>query len=77
MGTIDGKVGLLILTDSTSLRVAWLLNKSAAEVTSLDTYELQDGVDLIVGRQDGSIEVHTIPIEGETTPMLRCHYVSG
>ena len=77
MGTIDGKVALLMLDNDKNLRISWLLNKPSSEVTSIDTYEIQDGIDLILGRQDGSVEVYTLPSDEDTTPMLRYRYVSA
>lgn len=74
VGTIDGKVGLLILHGNKTLRITWLLNMTGSEVTSLDTYELQDGLDILIGRQDGTVEVYTFP-EEDTLPSLRYRYV--
>lgn len=74
VGTIDGKVGLLILHGNKTLRITWLLNMTGSEVTSLDTYELQDGLDILIGRQDGTVEVYTFP-EEDTLPFLRYRYV--
>jgi Bardet-Biedl syndrome 7 protein len=76
MGTIDGKVGLLMLDNDKNLRVSWVLTKTGSEITSLDSYEIQESVDLIVGRQDGSIEIHTLPSDEDITPFLRFRYVS-
>ncbi|CAL7942126.1 unnamed protein product [Xylocopa violacea] len=73
VGTIDGKVGLLILQGNKTLRITWLLNMNGSEVTSLDTYELQDGLDILIGRQDGTVEVYTFP-EEDTLPSLRYRY---
>ncbi|XP_060829657.1 Bardet-Biedl syndrome 7 protein homolog isoform X1 [Bombus pascuorum] len=73
VGTIDGKVGLLILHGNKTLRITWLLNMTGSEVTSLDTYELQDGLDILIGRQDGTVEVYTFP-EEDTLPSLRYRY---
>ncbi|KAJ8676518.1 hypothetical protein QAD02_012305 [Eretmocerus hayati] len=77
VGTIDGRVGLLMLEKDKSLRVSWLLSKIGSEITSLDSFEIQDGVDLIVGRQDGSVEVYTLPADEEIVPMLRFRYSAG
>lgn len=76
MGTIDGKVALLMLDKDKNLRISWVLNKSGSEVTSLDSFEIQDGIDLIVGRHDGSVEVHTLPPDEDMDPILRFRYVS-
>ncbi|XP_076757547.1 BBSome complex member BBS7 [Xylocopa sonorina] len=73
VGTMDGKVGLLILQGNKTLRITWLLNMNGSEVTSLDTYELQDGIDILIGRQDGTVEVYTFP-EEDTLPSLRYRY---
>ncbi|XP_003694249.1 Bardet-Biedl syndrome 7 protein homolog isoform X2 [Apis florea] len=73
VGTMDGKVGLLILQGNKTLRITWLLNMNGSEVTSLDTYELQDGLDILIGRQDGTVEVYTFP-EEDTLPLLRYRY---
>ncbi|XP_029044222.1 Bardet-Biedl syndrome 7 protein homolog [Osmia bicornis bicornis] len=70
VGTMDGKVGLLILESNKTLRISWILNMTGSEVTSLDTYELQDGLDILIGRQDGTIEVYTFP-EEDTLSLLR------
>ncbi|CAK9818413.1 Bardet-Biedl syndrome 7 protein [Anthophora quadrimaculata] len=73
VGTMDGKVGLLILQNNKTLRITWLLNMTGSEITSLDTYELQDGLDILIGRQDGTVEVYTFP-EEDTLPSLRYRY---
>ncbi|OAD57989.1 Bardet-Biedl syndrome 7 protein [Eufriesea mexicana] len=73
VGTMDGKVGLLILQGNKTLRITWLLHTTHSEVTSLDTYELQDGLDILVGRQDGTVEVYAFP-EEDTVPSLRFRY---
>lgn len=76
VGTIDGKIGLLILQGTKTIRVTWLINYSGSEITSLDTFELDDGVDILVGRQDGTVEVYGFPDDEDTTPILRYRYVS-
>lgn len=76
MGMMDGKVGLLMLDNEKNLRVSWLLNKNDSEVTSLDSFEIVDGIDLIVGRQDGSVEIHSLPADEDAMPLLRFRYVS-
>ncbi|XP_016910045.2 Bardet-Biedl syndrome 7 protein homolog [Apis cerana] len=73
VGTMDGKVGLLILQGNKTLRITWLLNMNGSEITSLDTYELQDGLDILIGRQDGTVEVYTFP-EEDTLASLRYRY---
>ncbi|KAK9297601.1 hypothetical protein QLX08_008749 [Tetragonisca angustula] len=73
VGTMDGKVGLLILQGNKTLRITWLLNMTSSEITSLDTYELQDGLDILIGRQDGTVEVYTFP-EEDMLPSLRYRY---
>ncbi|XP_054006899.1 Bardet-Biedl syndrome 7 protein-like isoform X2 [Hylaeus anthracinus] len=73
VGTMDGRVGLLILQGNKTLRITWLLNMTGSEVTSLDTYELQDGLDILIGRQDGTVEVYSFPDE-DTLPHLRYRY---
>lgn len=47
---------------------------TGSEITSLDTYELQDGLDILIGRQDGTVEVYTFP-EEDMLPFLRYRYV--
>lgn len=74
LGTIDGRVGLLNLQGNKTLRITWLINSMGSEVTSLDTFELQDGMDILIGRQDGIVEVFTFPDE-DTSPCLRYRYV--
>jgi len=76
VGTADGRIGLLILQGNKTLRITWLLTSTGSAITSLDTYQLQDGIDILVGRQDGVVEVYTFPDE-DTTSTLRYHYVSG
>ena len=76
MGTVDGKVGLLILDSDKTIRVSWILNNSASEVTSLISFKIEDTLDLVVGRQDGSVEVFSLPSEEDTVPMRRYRYVS-
>ncbi|XP_031830282.1 BBSome complex member BBS7 isoform X2 [Nomia melanderi] len=73
LGTMDGRVGLLILQGNKTLRITWLLNMIGSEVTALDTYELQDGLDILIGRQDGTVDVYTFPDE-ELLPSLRYRY---
>ncbi|XP_078044323.1 BBSome complex member BBS7 isoform X1 [Augochlora pura] len=73
LGTMDGRVGLLILQGNKTLRITWLLNVTGSEVTALDTYELQDGLDILIGRQDGTVDVYTFPDE-ESLPSLRYRY---
>ena len=75
MGTLDGKVGILILESNKTLRVSWLLNSPSSEITALDTFELQDTMDFIVGRQNGIIEVFAFSADEDTTPTLRFRYV--
>lgn len=67
-------MGLLILQGNKTLRITWLLNMTSSEITSLDTYELQDGLDILIGRQDGTVEVYTFP-EEDMLPSLRYRYV--
>lgn len=69
-------MGLLTLQRDKTLRITWLLGDTGAEVTSLDTYELQDGIDIIVGRQNGIIEVFAFPEEDDIVPVLRYSHVS-
>lgn len=76
VGTADGRVGLLILQGNKTLRVTWLLTSTGSEITSLDTYQLQDGIDILIGRQDGVVEVYTFPDE-DISSTLRYHYVSN
>ncbi|XP_058807085.1 Bardet-Biedl syndrome 7 protein homolog [Phymastichus coffea] len=77
MGTMDGRVGLLMLDSDKNVRVSWLLNKTASEITSLDTFEIAEGIDLIVGRQDGSVEIHSLPPDEDAMPLLRFQYSAG
>ncbi|KAK0159968.1 hypothetical protein PV328_007422 [Microctonus aethiopoides] len=78
VGTQDGKIGLLILQGNKTIRIIWLLNNVGSEITSLDTYELDDGIDILVGRQDGTIEVFRFPIDDEEiVPTLRYRYNAG
>ncbi|KYN38351.1 Bardet-Biedl syndrome 7 protein [Trachymyrmex septentrionalis] len=76
VGTADGRVGLLILQGNKTLRITWLLTSTGSGITSLDTYELQDGIDILVGRQDGVVEVYTFPDE-DVSSILRYHYNAG
>ncbi|XP_011498445.1 PREDICTED: Bardet-Biedl syndrome 7 protein homolog [Ceratosolen solmsi marchali] len=77
MGTIDGKVGLLMLDNEKNIRISWVLTKMNSEITALDSYEIQDSLDLIIGRQDGSIEVYTLPSDEDILPLLRFRYNAG
>ncbi|XP_063989189.1 Bardet-Biedl syndrome 7 protein homolog [Diachasmimorpha longicaudata] len=77
LGTQDGKIGLLTVQGAKTIRITWLLTTVASEVTSLDTYELDDGLDILVGRQDGSVEVFTFSDDEETTPLHRYRYNAG
>lgn len=76
MGTQDGKVALLLLDTDKSVRISWVLTQVGQEVTSLDTFEMDSGHDIILGRVDGSVEIHTLPSDEETTPLMRFRYVS-
>ncbi|XP_020292035.1 Bardet-Biedl syndrome 7 protein homolog isoform X3 [Pseudomyrmex gracilis] len=76
VGTADGRIGLLILQSNKTLRITWLLTSTGSGITSLDTYQLQDGIDILVGRQDGIVEVYTFPDE-DMTSTLRYHYNAG
>ncbi|XP_011870374.1 PREDICTED: Bardet-Biedl syndrome 7 protein homolog isoform X2 [Vollenhovia emeryi] len=76
VGTVDGRIGLLILQGNKTLRITWLLTSTGSEITSLDTHQLQDGIDILVGRQDGVVEVYTFPDE-DISPILRYHYNAG
>lgn len=76
VGTADGRIGLLILQGNKTLRVTWLLTSTGSGITSLDTHQLQDGIDILVGRQDGVVEVYTFPDE-DVSSILRYHYVSN
>ena len=75
IGTIDGRIGLLVMDGKKTLRVTWLVKTTGSEITSLDTYELQDGLDLIVGRQDGHVEVYSFTMEEENSLTLRFKHV--
>ncbi|XP_034946390.1 Bardet-Biedl syndrome 7 protein homolog [Chelonus insularis] len=79
LGTQDGKVGLLLLPGSKTVRNIWLLNTYGSEITCLDTYDLDgSGVDIIVGRLDGSVEVFNFSgLDEILTPLLRFKYVAG
>ncbi|XP_043268965.1 Bardet-Biedl syndrome 7 protein-like isoform X2 [Venturia canescens] len=77
VGTIDGKIGLLILEGNKTLRITWLINTAGSEITSLDTYELDDGLDILVGRQDGTVDVYGFPDDEDTVPNLKFRYNSG
>ncbi|XP_025994810.2 Bardet-Biedl syndrome 7 protein homolog [Solenopsis invicta] len=76
VGTADGRVGLLILQGNKTLRNTWLLTSTGSGITSLDTHQLQDGIDILVGRQDGVVEVYMFPDE-DISPTLRFHYNAG
>lgn len=76
VGTIDGKVGLLVLESNKTLRITWLVNTTGPEITCLDTYEIDDGLDILVGRQDGTVDVYAFPEDEDTEPTLRFRYVS-
>ncbi|XP_014469678.1 PREDICTED: Bardet-Biedl syndrome 7 protein homolog [Dinoponera quadriceps] len=76
VGTADGRIGLLILQGNRTLRITWLLTSTGSGITSLDIYELQDGMDILVGRQDGVVEVYTFP-EEDVPSTLRYHYNAG
>lgn len=76
VGTIDGKVGLLVLEGNKTLRITWLINTTGSEITCLDTYELDDGLDILVGRQDGTVDVYGFPDDEDTAPTLKFRYVS-
>ncbi|XP_071579078.1 BBSome complex member BBS7-like [Temnothorax nylanderi] len=76
VGTADGRVGLLILQGNKTLRVTWLLTSTGSEITSLDTHQLQDGIDILIGRQDEVVEVYMFPDE-DVSSTLRYHYNAG
>ncbi|XP_011299492.1 Bardet-Biedl syndrome 7 protein homolog [Fopius arisanus] len=77
VGTQDGKIGLLTVQGAKTIRITWVITTAAPEVTSLDTYELEDGLDILVGRQDGTVEVFAFPEDEETTPLRRYRYNAG
>ncbi|CAG5073462.1 Similar to BBS7: Bardet-Biedl syndrome 7 protein (Homo sapiens) [Cotesia congregata] len=78
VGTQDGKIGLLKILSDTTCRVTWIINSYGSEITSLHTYELDDNVDILVGRQDGTIEVFNFPYDDdEINPSLRYQYMAG
>ncbi|EFN60448.1 Bardet-Biedl syndrome 7 protein [Camponotus floridanus] len=76
VGTADGRIGLLILQGNKTLRITWLLTSTGSGITSMDTHQLQDDIDILVGRQDGTVEVYTFPDE-DVTSILRYHYNAG
>ncbi|XP_017775977.1 PREDICTED: Bardet-Biedl syndrome 7 protein homolog [Nicrophorus vespilloides] len=64
-GTVDGKIGLLDLDRSHSFK-KWLISNpdNSSAVSCLNCYDFtKDGINnLIIGRNDGNIEVYTIHI---------------
>ncbi|XP_012279975.1 Bardet-Biedl syndrome 7 protein homolog isoform X2 [Orussus abietinus] len=77
VGTIDGRIGLLILRKNESLGITWLVGSMGSEVTSLDLYEFQEEQDILVGRLDGSVDVYALSEDEDTPPALRYHYNCG
>ncbi|CAL8354731.1 unnamed protein product [Merluccius merluccius] len=75
-GTADGKVGLLKIGESAALS-QWVIDNHQKKggVLCIDTYDIiGDGVsDLLIGRDDGSMEVYGFDSAGE--PALRFEHV--
>ncbi|CAB1337407.1 unnamed protein product [Coregonus sp. 'balchen'] len=75
-GTVDGKLGLIRITDSSSSS-KWEIDneKKKGGVLCIDTYDiLGDGVkDILVGRDDGTVEVYGFDSSNE--PSLRFEHV--
>ncbi|XP_021417116.1 Bardet-Biedl syndrome 7 protein isoform X1 [Oncorhynchus mykiss] len=75
-GTVDGKLGLIRITDSSSSS-KWEIDneKKKGGVLCIDTYDiLGDGVkDILVGRDDGTVEVYGFDSSNE--PTLRFEHV--
>lgn len=75
-GTTDGKIGLIQVGEGSSA-VKWEIDndKRKGGILGLDTYDIiGDGVsDVLVGRDDGTVEVYGFDSEGE--PTLRFEHV--
>lgn len=75
-GTTDGKIGLIQVGESASTS-KWEIDndKKKGGILCLDTYDIiGDGVsDILVGRDDGTVEVYGFDSEGE--PTLRFEHV--
>ncbi|XP_063046463.1 Bardet-Biedl syndrome 7 protein [Engraulis encrasicolus] len=75
-GTADGKLGLVQIMDSSPV-FKWGINneKRKGGILCMDTYDITgDGVkDILVGRDDGSVEVYVIDSSNE--PTLRFEHV--
>lgn len=75
-GTTDGKIGLVQVGEDTSA-IKWEIDndKKKGGILCLDTYDIiGDGVsDILVGRDDGTVEVYGFDSEGE--PTLRFEHV--
>jgi Bardet-Biedl syndrome 7 protein len=75
-GTSDGKIGLLEMGNEEPMPKWELANeKRLAGVTCLDNYDItNDGVlDLIVGREDGTVEVYGY--DSMDNPTIKYTYV--
>uniref|UniRef100_A0A6Q2YKU6 Bardet-Biedl syndrome 7 protein homolog n=2 Tax=Esox lucius TaxID=8010 RepID=A0A6Q2YKU6_ESOLU len=75
-GTIDGKLGLIRITDSSSSSKWEIGNeKKKGGVLCMDTFDIMgDGVkDILVGRDDGTVEVYGFDCSNE--PTLRFEHV--
>ncbi|XP_049938325.1 Bardet-Biedl syndrome 7 protein homolog isoform X1 [Schistocerca serialis cubense] len=63
-GTVDGRIGVVTVTRN-EVSHAWILKKpsNSSCITCMDCYDLTaNGTpDLVVGRQDGSIDVYSFP----------------
>lgn len=75
-GTSDGKIGLLSMDRSPEAPV-WEIENGGGSVTCLSSYDITgDGVlDLLVGRNDGQVEIYSFNDLGE--PVLRFTYNCG
>lgn len=75
-GTTDGKIGLIQVGECASA-IKWEIDndKKKGGILCLDTYDIiGDGVsDILVGRDDGTVEVYGFDSEGE--PTLRFEHV--
>ncbi|MBN3296985.1 BBS7 protein, partial [Amia calva] len=77
-GTSDGKLGLIRITDTSSVNKWEVVNeKKRGGILCIDSFDiLGDGVkEILVGRDDGTVEVYGLDSSNE--PVLRFEHVSS
>lgn len=74
VGLANGKVGVLYVNHCADAEYKWLLNCLGAEITTIYAFQLDYVMHLLIGRLDGSIEIHALS-EDNTFLILKYIYV--